>query len=85
MKANVLHVLTQLYALDWKQFREWPVLPVKLPERLLQDLPDTAGLEKVCLFFRKRVDLFISGHSETFRGPCCAAAAATGPARIRRP
>jgi hypothetical protein len=40
----------QLYALDWKQFREWPVLPVALPERLLRDLPDTAGLEKVsCL------------------------------------
>jgi hypothetical protein len=37
----------QLYALDWKQFREWPVLPVALPERLLRDLPDTAGLEKV--------------------------------------
>jgi hypothetical protein len=37
----------QLYALDWKQFREWPVLPVALPQRLLRDLPDTAGLEKV--------------------------------------
>lgn len=39
--------LLQLYALDWKQLREWPVLPVALPERLLRDLPDTAGLEKV--------------------------------------
>lgn len=39
--------MLQLYALDWKQFREWPVLPVALPERLLRDLPDTAGLEKV--------------------------------------
>ncbi len=70
MKASILHVLTQLYALDWKQFREWPVLPVKLPERLLQDLPDTAGLEKVC--FLPLVDMFIFGHSEYISGtvPC---------------
>ena len=47
--AVLIHIVLvlQLYALDWRQFREWPVLPVALPERLLRDLPDTAGLEKV--------------------------------------
>lgn len=44
ISCEVLYL--SLYALDWKQFREWPVLPVALPERLLRDLPDTAGLEK---------------------------------------
>ncbi len=36
----------QLYALDWRQFREWPVLPLRLPQRLLQRLPDASGLER---------------------------------------
>jgi CDP-diacylglycerol--inositol 3-phosphatidyltransferase len=44
ISCEVLYL--SLYALDWKQFREWPVLPIALPERLLRDLPDAAGLEK---------------------------------------
>lgn len=35
----------QLYALDWKQFRVWPLLAVHLPQSLLKHVPKSAGCD----------------------------------------
>lgn len=53
ISCEVLYL--SLYALDWRQFREWPLVPLYLPQQLLQmDLtqqllsraPDSAGAQK---------------------------------------
>ena len=36
----------QLYALDWKQFRVWPLLAIHLPQSLLQHVPKSAGCDR---------------------------------------
>mmetsp|Transcript_15420 Transcript_15420/g.46545 ORF Transcript_15420/g.46545 Transcript_15420/m.46545 type:complete len:245 (-) Transcript_15420:362-1096(-) len=44
ISCEVLYL--SLYALDWKQFRLWPMLPVRFPQSIVERVPESAGLDR---------------------------------------